>query len=368
MAHYFEKATKDASIFKGANDPHSTGSYGNHGMDEILQVGKTFQPDSSVAIQDIQRSLIYFPLNTISASIEDGTIPHDAKFYLNLKDAGSQELNRDQLLYINAVSQSWVEGDGKTSDDPDTTNGVSWKFRDEYSGSLWSTSDVYLGGTYFSASGQEASHSIGKDFDVDVRADVTEIVKQWYSGSIPNEGFILRRSLTDEASIEKLGMHKFFSSDTNTIFSPSLEVEWDDSIWSTGSLSELSSDELNRLHVYTENFSREYKVGSLSKIIVKGREKYPERTFATSSVYLSVKHFPSASAFYSVLDAVTEDVIIPYGSGSKLSCDSSGNFFNLRTGGLEPERFYRLQFKVVSGSGINQTINYYSGGEFKVVR
>lgn len=369
MAHYFQKAEKDATIIKGNLDTHSTGSFKNHGMDEILVIGKTFQKDSSIAVQDIQRSLIKFPITTISSSIADGTIPADAKFYLNLKDAGSQELNRDQVLHINAISQSWVEGDGKTSDTPPTTNGVSWKFRDERSGSVWHTNeDLYSGATYFSGSNHTSSISVGKDNDIDVRADVTEIVKQWYSGSIANEGFLIRRSATDEASVEKLGTHKFFSSDTHTIFAPTLEVEWDDSSWSTGSLSALSSNELNKLKIYTENFSREYKVGSLSKIIVKGREKYPTKTFATSSEYLTVKYLPSGSSFYTVLDAVTDDVIIPYGIGSKISCDTTSNFFNLRTDGLEPERFYRLRVKIEEGTGINKKVNFYDVGEFKVVR
>ena len=60
---------------------------------------------------------------------------------------------------------------------------------------------------------------------------------------------------------------------------------------------------------------------------------------------------------------------MPFGTGSKLSCDSEGNFFKLRTAGLQPERFYKIQFLVESGSGINKTTQYVDDDhQFKVVR
>ena len=72
--------------------------------------------------------------------------------------------------------------------------------------------------------------------------------------------------------------------------------------------------------------------------------------------------------FYSLVDAETEDVIVPFGSGSKVSCDSQGNFFNIDLDGYQPERFYSLLFKVVSGSGTNQEMIqiFDEGHTFKV--
>jgi len=73
--------------------------------------------------------------------------------------------------------------------------------------------------------------------------------------------------------------------------------------------------------------------------------------------------------YYSVKDAHTEDVIIPFSTGSIVSCDSSGNYFNVWMDGFQPERFYRFEVKVVSGSGVNQTSMIYDDDyEFKVVR
>ena len=73
--------------------------------------------------------------------------------------------------------------------------------------------------------------------------DVTDIVNKWVSGSIHNNGFIIKRSGSlglittgsndDEGNTKRFGNLSFFSSDTHTKYPPSLEVEWDDSVWTT---------------------------------------------------------------------------------------------------------------------------------------
>jgi len=76
------------------------------------------------------------------------------------------------------------------------------------------------------------------------------------------------------------------------------------------------------------------------------------------------------STYYQIKDAYTEDVIVPFGSGSVVSCDSTGNYFNFWMNGLQSERFYRINYKVVSGSGTSdETIQYFDEKHsFKVVR
>ena len=69
-----------------------------------------------------------------------------------------------------------------------------------------------------------------------------------------------------------------------------------------------------------------------------------------------------------IIDAETDDVIVPFGSGSKLSCDSSGNYFNLWLDGYQPERYYSILYRVQSGSGTPDEIDQYfdEGFTFKV--
>ena len=104
------------------------------------------------------------------------------------------------------------------------------------------------------------------------------------------------------------------------------------------------------------------------KFRVVGRERFPTKTYSTTADNLSVKTLPSASSFYSIKDAETNDVIVPYGSGSLLSCDSSGNYFNLWMDGYQPERYYTLEYRILSGSGtVDETDQYFDEGfTFKV--
>ena len=63
-----------------------------------------------------------------------------------------------------------------------------------------------------------------------------------------------------------------------------------------------------------------------------------------------------------------EETIIPFGTGSRVSCDSTGNYFNLWLDGYQPERYYSILYRVVSGSGtIEETDQYFDEGfTFKV--
>ena len=87
-----------------------------------------------------------------------------------------------------------------------------------------------------------------------------------------------------------------------------------------------------------------------------------------SRLNLAVNYLPSGSSYYSIVDAETDDLVVPYGSGSKLSCDSDGNYFNLWMNGYQPERYYKIEYRVQSGSGTaDETDQYFDEGfTFKV--
>ena len=176
--------------------------------------------------------------------------------------------------------------------------------------------------------------------------------------------------------LQAIPLLKFFSSNTNTIYSPKLEVEWDDSSWSTGALTPLTGSDLQDAVIYIKGLSPEYKENTKHRFNFVGRTRFPRKTYSTTSQNLTVKYLPSGSTtdidgtYYSIRDAFTEDVIVPFGTGSIVSCDSNGNYFNLWLSSFQPERDYRILFKVVSGSGtVEEQVNYYNNDfVFKVVR
>jgi hypothetical protein len=391
--YYFEYPKIDTTIYEG-----SVTSSVNTGLDQILEINKNM--NSAGTTIDVSRVLIQFDYSYISSSVQSGIIPSDAKYYLNLYDASSEELAVEQTLFAYMISGSWNGGTGTKDRDPALSDGASWKYRDnDTTKTEWVSGSTTQGGTWYTSSlnsGYNVSASVDLVYETkDIRMDVTSLVKNHiYSGStFPNYGFILKRenvptsqslhSIFDptlatgsaEHDTSHQGNLKFFSRETNTIFPPKLEVEWDDSSWNTGSLSALSATDLDRLKVYFQNLKPEYKEKSKVKFRVVGRELYPTRGFDTTPAALTVKYLPSGSrtlqqgAYYSVKDAETEDVIIPFSTGSIISCDSTSNYFNLWMDGFQPERRYRFEIKVVSGSGAEQTSMIYDDDfTFKVVR
>jgi len=376
--HYFEFATKDTTLYENSSSL-------NAGLDEVLEVQKNV-PASGENIS-VSRILISFDTNYISGSISSGLIPAvgpvpaSSSFFLNLFDANPTALATSQSLYAYPISGSWVEGDGRTYDNPITTEGASWNFRDGATVStLWRPPISASGGNWYEGPGFEASMSFNKKTK-DVRMNVTDIVSKWIAGTIPNNGFIVKRSGSvgntssslDEGSTDRFGNLSFFSSDTHTKYPPTLEAVWDDSRWITGSLSALNSTELEDLVIYMKGLRPEYKENSKAKFRLVGRTRFPEKTFSTTPSNLTVKYLPSGStsgdgAFYSIVDAETDDVVVPFGSGSKVSCDSTGNYFNVWMNGYQPERYYTLQYKIVSGSGTADETNTFidEGFTFKV--
>ena len=372
--HYFEYATKDTTLYERSSSM-------NTGLDEILEVIKDINSDGSVVYAS--RALIKFDLTYISKSVSSGLIPSSSKFpkfYLNLYDANSTALNISQKLYGYPVSQSWDMGSGRKDSVPEIQDGATWRWKDNDVAKTYWTSVTGSGGNWYSGSGYEASQSFTHEA-ADLRMDVTDITWKWLHSTVPNEGFMIKRSgsvgntstTVEEGNATKYGTFSFFGRETHTVYQPKLEVVWDDSTWATGSLSALSSTNLEDMVLYMRGLRPEYKENSKVKFRVIGRERYPEKSYATSGYstgYTTAKYLPSGSTYYQIKDAYTEDIIVPFGSGSVVSCDSTGNYFNLWMNGLQSERFYRVEYKVVSGSGTtNETVQYFDENHsFKVVR
>ena len=369
--HFFIFPERDATLYQ------ASGSL-NTGLDEILEIRKDVNVAGTTV--DVSRVLIQFDL-TKAKRLEAENPTKVFKYYLNLFDARPSALSVSQSLFAYPVSGSWTMGQGRLGDNPQTTEGCSFNFRDGATvGTNWIPGVSGSGGSWFTGSQYEATHSLNHRTE-DVRMDVTNIVNQWLDDNIVNNGFIVKRSgslgeietTDDEGSNERLGNLSFFSSDTHTKYPPTLEIQYDDSVWDTGSLSPLSSTDIDDLVIYMKGLRPEYKEKSRAKFRVVGRERYPEKTFASTPSTLTVKYLPSGSAsgdgsFYQLQDAETEDIIVPFGSGSRISCDSNGNFFNLDLDGFQPERFYSILFQVVSGSGTNdkQKLILDEGFTFKV--
>jgi hypothetical protein len=347
--HKFYTSLYDASVY--LQQPEQ-----NSGLDELLEVGKLYYGD----IKDIYRTFVKFDVSDISSSIQSGYITGSWNAYLRLYAAKSEAIPTEYTIYANAVSQSWSMGTG-TKFDNITSNGISWKYRDgsnKWQDNTTGGSAIYVAGTTGSANaeggtwytGSEASQSYSYEDD-DVRMNVTGIVNLWLSGSIPNNGFIVRHSLPNEEDTIDYGVLRFYSKETNTIYEPKLEVVWNDQIFNTGSLQPISStvesDTFENTKIVFFNLKRKYLKNSKNKIRIKGRDQYPTKSFDAFE-YDQNKYLPQ-TCYYQIEDYITNEIIIPFGDYSKISCDSVSNYFYLDTNDFPIHRTYRIKIKMVIG-------------------
>ena len=337
MAYYFLTASKDASVYLQQPDQ-------NCGLDEVLEVSKVYYGN----IKDVSRALLKFDLQGISESISNGDVVL-SEATLILRETESEELPLEFTLEAYPISQSWEMGKGTRFDDI-TTGGVTWNNREGDSILRWLQAGEFSEVSTGSYEGKGGTFYYDvyatQDFEYqskDVHMDVKDIVEDWISGSIVNDGIILKLPFELENDTNDYGILRFFSKETNTIHQPKLRIGWDDTSFTTGSLTELISEEIK---VGIRNFKKEYKVNTTPKLRVVGRDLYPIKTFSATAQYGISKFLPTTS-YYQILDYHSNDVMVPYSEYTKLSCDSDGNYFNLNLTNWEVDRVYKIEFKVV---------------------
>jgi len=352
----------DATVYEGLETT-------NTGLDEILEIGKRLGTDGSTLQKS--RALIKFDTSEITDTVSKYSINiNSCKFILQLYTSNAKNLPAQYTLETKLVAQPWTNGTGYLNSDPIVSNGIQWATPyaswslDSQSGSLWisSSQQIDLGTSGIRVSGSGAggswlystgSTSFSSSYDysyqtTDLTLDVSDLVLKLISGSnsqsIDNNGFILKFSDADEANETVTGYINYFSRETHTIYVPKLTMYWDNSVYS----SSLSAADLESYTVYTK-MKPEYKDSEIAKIRIYTRDKYPQKSPTNLFPIQSVKRLPSTT-YYAIRDAATDEYIIPYDNiYTKVSCDNTSNYIYVDMNGFMPERYYRLEFKIVDG-------------------
>ena len=366
--HYFIFPEKDSFI---SSNPSIRSL--NNGFDEVLEIEKSnvskitnnftylsssisgsvtssiltssFSTTQSVYLS---RALLQFDIDSFSSSISSGELVNP-KFTLNLKTLEASQLPSRYTIVAHPISGSWEEGTGRKFAEVES-DGVTWDARSSDSTELWSSA----GGDFYQNISDSQSFSYQTS---DIKMDVTNIVMQWISGSIENNGIIL--SQLDETSDMVIGSIKFFSKDTNTIYYPYLDVSWDDSTYVTGSSSVVLKNIYDQKVIYINNISPEYSQGSIIRFNVSARDKYVRRTFqkwpnqnVPFNDYLFTYTLPTSS-YFNIRDLNTNETVIDFDDSTKISADISGSYFHINTSGLPQERFYKFSIKVKENDNVN---------------
>ena len=350
--HNFIFANRDCTIYRDYPTQ-------NCGKDEILEIFKVIN-SASLSLSDFNmysRILINFNLTNTFADMTSGLI--DApRFYLNMHICRVDGQEDSTNLYVYPLSSSWVQGIGKRWDTKIRTYGASWTARDGEVPTNWAQtgSDYYTGST--TTGTPETASLWAEEYNFqnsgiytyelsDMRADVTNIVYDWFSSSYSNNGFLIKRSDTEEQDAKSYGLLQFYSTDTHTVYNPTLEVAWDDSTHSVGLLTASQEEDM---YIYTRDLKDTYNNREKVRVRLGVRQRYPTKSYQYTDPRV-LNHYLPTSSYYSLVDGNTKETIIPFDTGStKISCDSTGNYFDMWMSGLHPERFYQLRVKVVSGS------------------
>ena len=327
---------------------------GNAGKDEIVELGG--YPDIAGTGQT-NRILTKYSTEDIKDVIANKIGASGYSASLNLYLADAYELPIDYKVYAYPVYGTWDNGIGKFGDIPTNKSGVSWQYRQAAETNAWLLgsypqyvtgsydSPLDGGGNWYTASAgfnMEFTQSHGINSTHDVNINVTEAIQLIDSGTLVNDGFLLKLSDDIEYNMSSSIRMKYYSADTNTIYPPFLEFKWDDSVYSTGSLSVLSNS-ISTIGI-TNNKGKYPDVGK-QRFRISAKTKYPVRSFTTSSVYLTNYALPSGS-YWGLRDENTEEMIVDFDTQfTKVSCDPTGPFFDVYMDGLQPERYYRILVK-----------------------
>jgi len=366
----FYTASSDASIY--LQQP-----YQNTGIDEILEISKQYYGDT----KDVARTLIKFDLTAISNSVVSGEIPSGSyTASLELKLAEANEIPATITLQSHPISQSWENGTG-TRFDEISTNGVTWIYRNgDDTTSIWNDdingitasftagttgSWTGYGGSWYTASSVTNTYSYALD---DVTFDITNNVKSWLTGSIPNNGLILKYSSAAEEDSVDYGAIKFFSKETNTIYQPKLKISWQETSPSTGSLAAVGS---RQYRIYSSNIKNQYKLGQKAQIKLVARELYPVKQFnpiTSDNVYPTFEYqtgykIPTES-YYTIKDVITKETIVPYDVNSKVLVGTDSNIIRLNFTNFAHGRVYNLSVKTIEDYNEEE----FDLGDFEIIK
>lgn len=356
----------------------------NTGIDPITTISNL-----NIAIDSnpqVARFLTAFVQDEIADVIDNKISGADWDVNLRSFIATAQGIVEATDLEVYPLAQYWYNGTGTYLDIPQTTDGATW-YSPNFKGSVaWSSSgeDAYGnsvtssydpnyigagGGAWLFESGS-TSFRVTQSFDTrttkDLLVNAKEVVSRWYSGSMDNNGFIVKweNSVEFNPNTQIQPVMQFYSVDTNTIYPPQLEFKWRDySSVLTGSASSSIVSTTNIVSSLAENpglFTPE----SINRFRFNVAPKYPRRTFQTGSYFTGINYLPTAS-YYAIKDLDTNEYVIDYDTNyTQLSSDSEGNYFDIYMNGLEPERYYKVCIKTtINNSTLVLDDNYY----FKVV-
>lgn len=244
-------ATKDAQIVNARRHSLlSSGSLSNMGLadsGEIFSIYNITGFNTSTSQNDLSRILISFDVDSI---FDDIDIPqYSSSYFLRMFNVKHDEsLPKNYKLCVHPVTKSWDEGFGLDLDNYLDIGAVNWISASD--GVVWENQ----GSDYIQTTSVEQTFTNGYE---DLEIDITSFVSLWRSGTLSNNGMVVKLSSTYENMSETFYKKMFSLRGSEYWFNrPCIEVRWDDSLFDDRNNSYFSSslatseDNLNTLYLY----------------------------------------------------------------------------------------------------------------------
>ena len=314
------KAIADAALYEQYPDL-------NTGLDEILEIGKLKGPDDDNSVYSGSADVI--SIIQFDTSNYLNWAP-SASIFVNFKIASASRLPRNQKILAYPFTGSWDEGTGYFIQQPyNAEDGIAWS----------DISSSFRNNQY-SASVTLTGYPL-QDFSINITSFAPFI-----SASNLN-GIVLALSEADSLDETNYTNVKVFSSQTHTVYEPTLTVVWDDQVFSTGSLKPLPT---GQVEISFRNMKEQYVYGSKEIINLVVRDKYPSHGFNATARYDNKYYLPT-TAYFRIRDVAADTLITDFSEGNKINCANNNNYFMLDTAPLYKGRYYRIEFKVAKSNG-----------------
>mgnify|MGYP003111247554 FL=1 len=235
MAYYFLFPEIDTTLYS-----HPDRKEMNAGSDEILEIVKERGTTNSILYPS--RIILKFKNEEIQTTIRDviGSSNFNTKSTASLQLTAAEPKNLISTLNLNlfAISQSWDEGTGRYSNLPTSSNGASWRYRNNTTiATEWTTASFGAGstgsvenstqltpggGVWYTGSGFTSTQQFLVGDTLDTNFNVTDIVKKHsaslfasdtYPTGIENNGFLIKKPKAIEENISaSFGELQYFSN------------------------------------------------------------------------------------------------------------------------------------------------------------
>jgi len=240
------------NAFESDLSTRATGS--NAGAADVIEIFSIYG-QATTSSAEASRALVQFDTSQISADRTAGLIPANGSvsFYLKMFNTEHIETTpRNFTLAVQAVSQSWEEGNGLDLDSYTdlTYNNIGSNWIKRSGNNSW----VAQGGDFHTTPVFTATFDKGSE---DLEINVTSLVEEWIAGTKDNYGFGIFLSGSYESGTTSYYTKKFFARSSEFFFKkPIIEARFNDDIkddrgnfYSSSSLAP-AEDNLNTIYLY----------------------------------------------------------------------------------------------------------------------